>query len=261
MDVATIKSYKPETSSLSSGQVLKEPYTAEKGKLIVREMTELLVLDLVRKAMVTKQMTLTIGYDRTSIKCEYQGKTPQDSIFTVVKTGKRYAGKVGSDMYGRSCPKHAHGTGNLDHWTSSTAAIMDTMMTLFDRIVDKDLMIRRVNITACNLIPEDEIPEEAPEQLNLFVNYEAMEREKSERNAAEERERRIQRVTLQIQERFGKNSLLKGMNLLDGGTTRERNEQIGGHRAGSDTLSSHSSPKNAEDSHAPDSPQKEGDCE
>ena len=235
-DIATIKSYQPESSSLSSGQVLKEPYTADKGRLIVREMTELLVLDLVRKGVVTKQVTLTIGYDRTSIKYEYQGKKLQDSIFTVAKTGKRYMGKVGLDMYGRPCPKHAYGTGNLDHWTSSTAAIMDTMMALFDRIVDTDLMIRRVNVVACNLISEDEIPEEGPEQLDLFTDYEALEREKAERKAAEEKERNLQRATLLIQERYGKNAMLKGMNFLEGGTTRERNGQIGGHRAGTDEM-------------------------
>lgn len=237
-DIATIKSYTPETSSLSSGQVLSEPYDYKGGKLIVREMTELLVLDLVRKGVVTKQVTLTIGYDRTSIVYEYQGKTISTSTFLVAKTKKRYTGKVGPDPYGRPHPRHAHGTGNLDHWTSSTRAIMDVMMELYDRIVDPDLLIRRVNIVAANLIKENEIPEEAPFQLDLFTDYEALEREKKERAAAEDRERRIQRATLDLQEKYGKNAVLKGMNLMKGGTTIERNQTIGGHRSGEPGLKS-----------------------
>jgi DNA polymerase V len=239
-DIATIKEYRPESQSISSGQVLKEPYDADKARLIVKEMTELLALDLVRKKVVIKQVTLTLGYDRTSIKLSYQGKTNKDNEYTVVKTGRRYIGKVGTDPYGRPCPKHAHGTGNLDHWTSSTAAIMKTMLEVFDRIVDKDLTIRRVNVVACNLLPEDQIPQDAPEQMNLFVDYEALEREKEERKAAEERERRIQRATIDLQDRYGKNIILKGINFLDGATTRERNAQIGGHRAGEDASSASS---------------------
>lgn len=224
-DIATIKSYRPETTSLSSGQVLKEPYDYDKGRLIVREMTELLVLDLVRKAVVTKQIVLTISYDRESL--EERGKT-----FYVKKTGKPYTGKVMPDFYGRPHPSHAHGTGNIDHYTSSTTAIMETMMEIFDRVVDPDLLIRRVNIAACNLIPETEIPEEGPEQMSLFVDYEAVDKAKRERKEAEEKERKLQRAELYIQDRFGKNAILKGMNFFEGGTTRERNEQIGGHRAG-----------------------------
>ena len=235
-EIKTIKSYKPENQSLSSGQVLKEPYTPEKTKLIVREMTELLVLDLVRKHVVIKQVTLTLGYDRTSIVPAYQGKTRMENVYKVARTGKQYTGKVGFDPYGRLCPKHAHGTGNLDHWTSSTKAIMDVMMELFDRIIDPDLLIRRVNVVACNLLPEDQIPEEGSAQLDLFTDYDALEKEKAEQAAAEDRERRLQRATLLIQGKYGKNSLLKGMNFLEGATTRERNAQIGGHRAGEDDL-------------------------
>lgn len=230
-DIATIKSYRPETTSLSSGQVLKEPYDYDKGRLIVREMTELLVLDLVRKAVVTKQMVMTIGYDRESL---IEG--PDKKTYTVKKTGKVYTGKVSPDLYGRPHPNHAHGTGNIDHYTSSTAAIMDVMMELYDRIVDPDLLIRRVNIAACDLIPETEIPEESPEQMSLFVDYEAVDKAKRERKEAEEKERKLQRAELYIQDRFGKNAILKGMNFFEGGTTRERNEQIGGHRAGRDEM-------------------------
>ena len=230
-DIATIKSYRPESTSLSSGQVLKEPYDYDKGRLIVREMTELLVLDLVRKAVVTKQMVMTIGYDRKSL---IEG--PDKKTYTVKKTGKVYTGKVSPDLYGRPHPNHAHGTGNIDHYTSSTNAIMDVMMQLYDSIVDPDLLIRRVNIAACNLIPETDIPVEGPEQMSLFVDYEAADKAKRERKEAEEKERKLQRAEIHIQDRFGKNAILKGMNFFEGGTTRERNEQIGGHRAGRDEM-------------------------
>lgn len=236
-EIATIKSYRPDSKSLSSGQVLKEPYDYEKGRLIVREMTELLTLDLVRKEVVTKQMTLTIGYDRESLVVN-QGTGTQGTVYVVKKTGEIYQGKVTTDPYGRPHPKHAHGTGNMDHWTSATSVIMDVMMALYDRIVDKDLLIRRVNIAACNLIPENDIPEEVPMQLSLFENYEDLEQKTAERIASEEKERRLQRATINLQSRYGKNIILKGMNFLKGGTTRERNEQIGGHRAGSDDLAS-----------------------
>lgn len=226
-DIATIKSYKPQSNSLGAGQVLMEPYTFDKAKLITREMTELLVLDLVKKGLVTKKIELTIGYDRTSITT-----TSLPGLYNISKTGKPYKGKVGTDHYGRPCPKHAHGTGNLDSWTSSTRRIMDCMMELYDRIVDPDLTIRRVNVVAVNLIKEDEIPEEAPEQLNLFTDYAALERQKKEERKADKRERKIQKATIAIQGRYGKNALLKGMNLLDGATTIQRNGQIGGHRAG-----------------------------
>ena len=243
-EISTIKGYTPESRSLSAGQVLKEPYDWEKGKLIVREMTELLVLDLVRKGAVTRQVTLTINYDKESLEEVRQeedaggasarrGKNSADTIYIVKKTGAVYQGEVAPDYYGRLCPKHAHGTGNLGRWTSSTAAIMDVMMALYDRITDKDLLIRRVNIAASDVIPEAEIPEAAPEQMDLFTDYEALEREEEKRKAAEDRERRMQKAALSLQSRFGKNVILKGMNLLEGGTTRERNEMIGGHRAGS----------------------------
>ena len=215
MDI--IKQYKPSASSISSGQVLSCPYDFDKGRLIVREMTELLVLDLVRQHVVTKQMVLTIGYDRESLAGE---------------RGRRYRGPVIEDHYGRKVPKYAHGTGNLDRYTSSTRAVMKTVMALYDRVVDQNLLIRRVNIAACGLIPEEEIPREREEQLDMFTDYEAADRERRARQAAEEKERRLQLVTLALQDKFGKNAMLKGMNLLEGGTTIERNGQIGGHKAG-----------------------------
>lgn len=231
-EIATIKSYRPSTNSLSSGQVLKEPYTAELARLIVREMTELLVLDMVRKYVVTKNLTLTIGYDRTSVQLVRRGRTPKEDEYKVTSTGKRYNGVVHKDHYGRPVPKHAHGTGNLENWTSSTAAIAECMMQLYDRIIDPDLLVRRINICACHLIYENNIPEDdGPVQLELFVDYEEVERQKAEKKRKEERERALQRATLQLQGRFGKNAVLRGMNLMEGGTTIERNGQIGGHRA------------------------------
>jgi len=215
--VDVIKQYRPSTNSISSGQVLHCPYDFDKGRLIVREMTELMVLDLVRKRLVTKQIVLDIGYDRESLTGD---------------RGKDYTGPVAMDHYGRRVPKHAHGTERLDYYTSSTHAIMAAVLKLYDRVVNKNLLIRRVNIAACNLISEEDIPEEKPLQLDMFTDYEQLEKDAKERRAAEEKERKLQRVTLQIQDRFGKNAMLNGMNLVEGGTTIERNGQIGGHKAG-----------------------------
>ena len=215
--VEDIRQYRPSTSSISSGQVLQCPYDFEKGRLIVREMTELLVLDLVRKHVVTKQIVLDIGYERESLEGE---------------RGRKYASPVVTDPYGRKIPKAAHGTGNMDGYTSSTHVIMSAVLDVYDRVVHKDLLIRRVNVTACNLVSETEIPEDKPEQLDMFTDYEALEQEKKARQLAEEKERRLQNVTLAIQDKFGKNAMLKGMNLMEGGTTIARNGQIGGHKAG-----------------------------
>ena len=174
--VEDIRQYRPSASSISSGQVLQCPYDFEKGRLIVREMTELLVLDLVRKHVVTKQIVLDIGYDRESLEGE---------------RGRKYTGPVVMDPYGRKIPKAAHGTGNLDYYTSSTHAIMSAVLDVYDRVVHKDLLIRRVNVTACNLVSETEIPEDKPEQLDMFTDYEALEQEKKARQLAEEKERRL----------------------------------------------------------------------
>ena len=230
--ISDIKAYRPETNSISSGQVLPEPYNAVDGKLIVREMTELLVLDLVRKNLVTKQVTLTLNYDRESLIVLNAGSGAKKPVYGVAKTGKPYTGTVGTDYYGRVCPKHAHGTGNLDRYTSSGRAIVNAMMELYDRITDPDLLIRRITIAACGLIPEKDIPEEAPVQLDLFTDYAELERKKEEAKAAEAKEKRLQKATLLMQERFGKNAVLKGMNLQEKATTIERNGMVGGHRAG-----------------------------
>ena len=232
-EIKTIKSYRPGSNSLSSGQVLKEPYDSDHARLIVREMTELLVLDLVRKYVVTKKLTLTIGYDRTSLELLYRGKTEKENTYKVTTTGQVYKGRVTKDHYGRITPYHAHGTGNIDHWTSSTKDIVDTIMRLYDRIIDHDLLVRRVTIAACDLIYEKDIPEDtAPVQLELFVDYEEVERQQAEKKRKADKEKALQRATLLLQDKYGKNAVLKGMNFMQGAMTIERNGQIGGHKAG-----------------------------
>ena len=230
--VAWIKQYRPRSSSLNSGQVLKEPYDFEKGRLIVREMTELMALELVRKRLVTKKLELTIGYDRESLRVLIPGKSIADTVYAAAKTGERYTGKVVPDPYGRPHPAHAHGTGSLDHFGNSTRRLLQAVLGVYDRVVDPALLIRRVNIAATDLIGEDQIPLEPPEQLDLFTDYDALERQRTEDRQAEEKERRIQQTTILLQQKYGKNAILKGMNFLEGGTTIERNGQIGGHRSG-----------------------------
>ena len=213
-----IKAYKPEANSLSSGQVLQCPYDFEKGKLIVREMTDLLVLDLVRKKLVTDQMTLTIGYD---IEC-----------LTDPKIRNSYKGEVTADHYGRKVPKHAHGSANLPRQTSSTQIIMNAVMELYDRIVNPILLVRRVTVAANRLVDETEARgEDSFEQLDLFTDYEALEKEREEENKRLAKERKLQEAMINIKGKYGKNAILKGMNLQEGAMTIERNRQIGGHKA------------------------------
>ncbi len=216
--IAQIKAYKPETNSVSSGQVLHCPYDAEKGKLIVREMTDLLVLDLVEKKLVTDQMVLTIGYDIDNL--------------TNPEIRKNYKGQIVTDHYGRKVPKHAHGSANLKRQTSSTRIITDAVMELYDRIVDPGLLIRRVTIAANHLVDETQAAaKEQFEQLDLFTDYAALERERKEEEERLSRERKLQEAMLSIKKKFGKNAILKGMNLQEGATAMERNHQIGGHKA------------------------------
>ena len=213
-----IKSYQPEHSSLGSGQVLHSAYTWEKAKLVVREMTELLVLDLVEKKCVTNQVILTVGYDIENLNSE--------------EKYRHYDGAITSDFYGRMVPKHAHGTENLKLYTSSTRRITDAVMSLYDRIVDPTLLIRRVNLTFGHIVLESELPKNnLPEQLDLFVDYEDVHKNQQQEQKALEREKNLQKAMLDIKEKFGKNAMLKGMNLLEDATAIERNRQIGGHRA------------------------------
>ena len=211
--IADIKAYKPESNSIGSGQVLHCPYTSEKARLVVREMTDRLVLDLVEKGLVTDQMVLTVGYDRESLS----------------DPAIRYDGPVTTDHYGRQIPKHAHGTANLRRKTSSTRLITDAVMELYDRIVDPNLLVRRVNLVAVHVVSERDLPGEQPAvQLNFF---EDIQEEVRDDEAALKREKRRQQAVLDIRRKYGKNAILKGMNYQEGATTRDRNQQIGGHKA------------------------------
>ena len=208
--VADIKAYKPSTNSISTGQVLHCPYDFEKTRLIVREMTDLLVLDLVDKELVTDQLTLTIGYDIENL--------------TDPTLARQYHGEVVTDHYGRKIPKHAHGTVNLAKKCSSTSRIMEAVMGLYDRIVDPRLLVRRINITACHVIPEG-AGEEGYWQMDMFAS------DSQKETADLEREKRRQKAVLSIKKKYGKNAIVKGMNLEEGATAMDRNQQIGGHKA------------------------------
>ena len=213
-----VKAYKPETNSVCSGQVLHCPYDFEKAKLVVKEMTDQMVLDLVDKKLVTDQIVLTVGYDIENLNN--------------ADRRKQYHGEVTIDRYGRRIPKHAHGTTNLKRQTSSTKLITDAVIELYDRSVDRNLLIRRINITANRLVDESSVKkEEAYEQLDLFTDYEAQRKKQEEEEVALDREKRMQEAMLSIKKKFGKNAVLKGMNLQEGATARDRNEQIGGHKA------------------------------
>lgn len=213
-----VKAYKPETNCISSGQVLQCPYDFGRARLIVHEMTDLLVLDLVEKRLVTDQLTLTVGYD----------------IENLADSGirSRYKGEVTTDRYGRRVPKHAHGTVNLDRCTSSTGIITDAVLGLYDRIVNPDLLVRRVTLGANRLVDEAEAGGTGQyEQLELFTDYGALEKEKENQEAKLAKERKLQEAVLSVKKKYGKNAILKGMNLQEGATTMERNRQIGGHKA------------------------------
>ena len=216
--IAEIKAYRPEKNSLSTGQVLQCPYTAQKAKLIVREMTDLLVLDLVDKKLVTDQMVLTVGYDIESL--------------TNPEIRRKYHGEVTTDRYGRHVPRHAHGTANLSCQTSSTKLIMKAVEELYDRIINPDLLVRRITVVASRVVPEREADQkEVFEQLDLFTDYQALEQEREQEKQELDKEKRIQKAILDIQKKYGKNAVLRGMNFEEGATTRERNGQIGGHKA------------------------------
>ncbi len=216
-EIKDIKAYKPEYNSISSGQVLQCPYDFDKGKLVVREMTDLLVLELVDKRLETNQMVLTIGYDIENL--------------TDPVRAKAYKGIVTTDMYGRKIPKHAHGTANLTKRTSSTRLITDAVLGLYDKIVNPSLLIRRINLTANHVVDENEKQEDNYVQLDLFTDYNQLEQKKKEEQLDLERERKMQEVMLSIKKKYGKNSILRGTNLQEGATAIGRNNQIGGHKA------------------------------
>ena len=211
-----IKAYKPESNSLGSGQVLHCPYTYDKARLIVREMADALALDLVEKGLVAERIVLTVGYDIENLSSNNIG----------------YDGDVTVDFYGRKVPKHAHGTASLDGFTSSARAITDAADSLYERIVDSKLFVRRINITADHVVPEESVStSRSARQLDLFTDYEEYEREQREKQEALKREKKVQSAIIDIKKRFGKNAILKGMNFEDGSTAKDRNSQIGGHKA------------------------------
>ena len=213
-----VKTYKPETNSISSGQVLHCPYEFDKARLVVKEMTDLMVLDLVDKGLVTNQIVLTIGYDIENI--------------TDKNRSQSYKGTVTTNYYGKKVPKPAHGTTNLPKQTSSTTLIINAVMELYDKIVNKKLLIRRINIVANKLVDEHSVKNANKyEQLDLFTDYEILKKQREKENAESEREKRMQNTILDIKKKFGKNAILKGMNLQEGATAKDRNNQIGGHKA------------------------------
>ena len=213
-----VKTYKPETNSISSGQVLHCPYEFDKARLVVKEMTDLMVLDLVDKGLVTNQIVLTIGYDIENI--------------TDKNRSQSYKGTVTTNYYGKKVPKPAHGTTNLPKQTSSTTLITNAVMELYDKIVNKKLLIRRINIVANKLVDEHSVKNANKyEQLDLFTDYENLKKQREKENAESEREKRMQNTILDIKKKFGKNAILKGMNLQEGATAKDRNNQIGGHKA------------------------------
>lgn len=212
--LADIHAYKPENRSTVSGQVLTCPYPADKAALVVREMTDALSLELVDKRLVTDQLVLMVGYDIENLK------DPERR--------KRYTGPVTTDGYGRKIPKHVNGSVNLNGHTSSTKEMMQAIMALYERIVDPNLLVRRMSVTANHLLSEAEaVRRTAGTQLDLFTDQQA----ETARQVSLERERRMQRALVSIRKRYGKNAILKGMSYEEGATARERNGQIGGHRA------------------------------
>lgn len=217
--MAHIKAYRPQTNSLSSGQVLPRPYRFLEGRLIVLEMADQLALDLLDKNLAADQLVLTIGYDTDNLS------DPE--------IRKLYRGPVTTDHYGRSVPKHAHGSQNLGHVTSSSRQLMDAAAALYERIADKNLLIRRVSLAACHAVSETEAAAACTDyqQLDLFTDYEALEKAKQAQQEASEREKKVQKAVLDIKKKFGKNAVLKGMNLESAATSSRRNEQIGGHNA------------------------------
>lgn len=216
--ISDIKAYRPETNSISTGQVLQCPYDFEKARLIVREMADNLALDLVSKKLVTDQLVLVIGYDIENL--------------TDINRRSAYKGEIKTDFYGRKVPKHARGTANIGRHTSSTKLIIQAATDAYDRITDKKLLVRRINITANHVVSEDTVDNTPqPEQLTFFEDYEENERKRAREETELERERRMQDALVSIKHKYGKNAILKGMNFKEGATAKDRNRQIGGHKA------------------------------
>ena len=218
--IAEIKSYRPESSSISSGQVLKEPYEFGKARLVAKEMADMLVLGMVEKHLVADQMVLTVGYDTSNLA------TPERRA--------KYSGATRINHYGREVPKEAHGSIDLGGFSSSSRLIVEAVDTLFGRVVDPKLLVRRITVVANRVMSETEAErttsDAEDEQPDLFTDSEEIARRKAGEKARNDREKRLQRAILDIKHKLGKNAILKGMDLLDGATTMERNKQVGGHR-------------------------------
>lgn len=213
-----VKAYRPENNSLCNGQVLSHAYDYKKARIVLMEMADAASLDLLDKHLVTDQLVLTVGYDTSSMADPY--------------IMKAYQGEIKTDRYGRKVPKHAHGTANLKHFTSSSSIISKTATELYDRIVDHNLMIRRLSLTTNHVINEKQAKIKATSvELDLFTENEQNDRETQEENNRLKKERRIQKTLLEIKKKYGKNTILKGLNFEDGATARLRNNQIGGHKA------------------------------
>ena len=207
--ISEIKAYRPEHSSISTGQVLSTAYSSQKARIVVQEMTDQMILDLVEHGLVTRQVVLAIGYDRISLE-------KNDDVET------------SSDWYGRTVPKSAHGSTSFKRSTDSYRTIMQAVMKLYDEITDPSLMVRRITMAACDVTDRSEAMNQVVyEQTNLFAPVE----ETADTHEEDEREYRAQQAILAIRRKFGRNSVLKGMSLEDGATAKERNEQIGGHKA------------------------------
>ena len=218
--IADVKAYRPETNSFSSGQVLQEPYTFQKARVVIQEMAEGMALDLVAKRMVTDQLVLTVGYDAECL--------------TRPDIRDLYHGEITTNYYGKLVPKHAYGSLRFDKPTSSSRFLMNGAAELFDRHVNPNLLIRRLNLCVNHVVPESTLAQQPaqPQQLDLFTDYETLERQQQEEQARLDKERRLQEAQLKIKQRFGKNAILRGLNYSEGATAKERNAQIGGHRAG-----------------------------
>ena len=217
--IADVKAYRPESNSFSSGQVLQEPYTFRKARVVIMEMAEGMALDLVAKRMVTDQLVLTVGYDAESL--------------TRPDIRACYHGEITTNHYGKLVPKHAHCSSRFRRPTSSSRLLMTAAAELFDRHVHPDLLIRRLNLCVNHVVPESTIAQQPakPQQLDLFTDYEALALQEQREQARLDKERRLQEVQLKIKERFGKNAILRGLNYEEGATAKERNAQIGGHKA------------------------------
>ena len=208
-----IKAYRPKSNSFSSGQVLSEAYPFEKARIVMREMADAMALKLVSLRMVAHQVGIFVNYDTKNLE---QG---------------RYGGEIVSDYYGRPAPKPAHGGALLPHPTSSARLITEAAMALFDQKVDPRLLVRRLTLTVNQVVDEEMVSTSPSEQLDMFTDYEAVARQREAEQSALDKERRMQEAVLSIKRKYNKNAILKGMNLEEGATARERNAQIGGHKA------------------------------